>query len=156
MAYADYEFYATEYFGNTIPETDFPKYAGRASDRIDIFTFGRLEYGLPTDEKAQSKVKKAVCAVADAMYQIDQIRSANMASVGVVESASGQVMGKGIKSKTAGDESITYESGGSGTDIYSAASGSKAAETSLLYDTAEEYLRGVTTDRGISLLYAGM
>lgn len=74
MAYADYEFYTTSYFGDTVPESDFPRYAERASDRIDILTFDRLADGLPENERAQKKIKKAVCTLADALFQIDTVK----------------------------------------------------------------------------------
>ena len=32
MAYADYEFYTTSYFGSVVPEADFPRLAEKASD----------------------------------------------------------------------------------------------------------------------------
>ena len=50
MAYADYQFYTTTYYGDTVPESDFPKYAERASDRIDSVTFDRLVNGFPEEE----------------------------------------------------------------------------------------------------------
>ena len=49
MAYADYKFYTEKYYGDTVPESDFPKYVERASDRIDMITFDRLVDGLPDD-----------------------------------------------------------------------------------------------------------
>lgn len=42
MAYADYEFYTTSYFGSVVPETDFPRLAEKASDFIDTMTFNRF------------------------------------------------------------------------------------------------------------------
>lgn len=84
MAYADYQFYTEKYYGDTVPESDFPKYAERASDRIDAITFDRLVNGFPEEERAVTKVKKAVCAVAEALYQIDQIKKASMESVGTI------------------------------------------------------------------------
>ena len=59
MAYADYEFYTTSYFGDTVPESDFPRYAERASERIDILTFDRLADGLPENERAQRRLHAA-------------------------------------------------------------------------------------------------
>ena len=47
MAYADYEFYKTSYFGSVVPETDFPRLAERASDFVDTMTLDRLVDGLP-------------------------------------------------------------------------------------------------------------
>ena len=63
MAYADYEFYTTSYFGSDVPETDFSRLAERASDFVDTMTFDRLVDGLPTNERSQKRVKKAVCSL---------------------------------------------------------------------------------------------
>ena len=35
MAYADYEFYTTSYFGSVVPESDFPRLVERASDFVN-------------------------------------------------------------------------------------------------------------------------
>mgnify|MGYP000515518884 FL=1 len=70
MAYADYKFY-TESFGNVVPEADFPRLAERASDFVDTMTFDRLVDGLPTNERAQKRIKKAVCSLAELMYQLE-------------------------------------------------------------------------------------
>ena len=70
MAYADYKFY-TESFGNVVTETDFPRLAERASDFVDTMTFDRLVDGLPENERSQKRVKKAVCSLAELMYQLE-------------------------------------------------------------------------------------
>ena len=70
MAYADYKFY-TESFGNVVPETDFPRLAERASDFVDLMTSDRLVDGLPADKRSQKRIKKAVCSLAELMYQIE-------------------------------------------------------------------------------------
>ena len=72
MAYADFEFYTTTYHGNVVPESDFDRIADRASDFLDVITFGRLIDGLPDDERGKTKVQKAVCAVCDKLYQLEQ------------------------------------------------------------------------------------
>ena len=158
MAYVDYQFYTEKYYGDTVPETDFPKYADRASDRIDMITFDRLVDGLPEDERSQTKIKKAVCALADAIYQIDQVKKASMETVGTVVREDGTVTGKAVSSVSSGSESISYVTGtsGSNTDIYSQASTSKETENVLLRQIATEYLAGVTDKKGICLLYAGL
>ena len=158
MAYADYQFYTEKYYGDTVPESDFPKYAERASDRIDSITFDRLVNGFPEEERAVTKVKKAVCAVADALYQIDQIKKASMESVGTVTREDGTVVSKAVSSVSSGSESISYATGSSGNteSIYGQAAIDKKVESVLLYQVATEYLSGVTDNKGICLLYAGM
>ena len=71
MAYADYEFYTTSYFGSVVPEADFPRLAEKASDFVDLMTSDRLVDGLPTNERSQKRIKKAVCSLAELMYQIE-------------------------------------------------------------------------------------
>lgn len=158
MAYADYQFYTEKYYGDTVPEDDFPKYAERASDRIDMITFDRLADGLPDDERSQTKIKKAVCALADAIYQIDQVKKASMETVGTVVREDGTVTGKAVSSVSSGSESISYVTGtsGSNTDIYSQAAMDKKVENVLLRQIATDYLAGVVDKKGICLLYAGL
>lgn len=158
MAYADYQFYTEKYYGDTVPESDFPKYENRASDRINMITFDRLADGLPDDERSQTKIKKAVCALADAIYQIDQIKKASMETVGTVTREDGTVVNKSVSSVSSGSESISYVTGtsGSNTDIYSQAAMDKKVENVLLRQIATDYLAGVVDKKGICLLYAGL
>lgn len=158
MAYADYQFYIEKYYGDTVPESDFTKYSDRASDRIDMITFERLVNGFPEEERAVAKVKKAVCAVADALYQIDQIKKSSMESVGTVTREDGTVVSKAVSSISSGSESISFATGSSGgtESIYGQAAIDKKVESVLLYQVATEYLSGVTDKKGICLLYAGM
>lgn len=158
MAYVDFEFYTTKYYGDTVPEESFQKYAEKASDRIDSITFDRLVDELPENERDKAKVQKAVCAVADALYQIDQIRKSNMEMVGTVIREDGTVTGKAVSSVSSGSESISYSTGTSGqiTDIYAQASMDKKVENMMILQVATEYLAGVTDKKGICLLYAGL
>ena len=71
MAYADYEFYTTSFFGSVVPEADFPRLAERASGFVDTMTFDRLVDGLPENERSQKRIKKAICSLAELMYQLE-------------------------------------------------------------------------------------
>nr|DAN96373.1 MAG TPA: Head Tail Connector Protein [Caudoviricetes sp.] len=157
MAYTDYEFYKSKFYGDTVPESDFLKYAERASDRIDQYTFGRLVDGLPDDERVKTKVQKAVCAVADTMYQIDQIKKASMDTVGTIQKEDGTVVNKAVSSVSSGNESISYATGSNiSSNVYAKASMDKKVENALLLNVATEYLAGATNDKGVCLLYAGL
>nr|DAH26634.1 MAG TPA: Head Tail Connector Protein [Caudoviricetes sp.] len=157
MAYTDYEFYKSKFYGDTVPESDFLKYAERASDRIDQYTFDRLAGGLPDDERVKTKVQKAVCAVADTMYQIDQIKKASMDTIGTIQREDGTVVNKAVSSVSSGNESISYATGSNiSSNVYVQASMDKKVENALLLNVATEYLAGVTNDKGICLLYAGL
>ena len=87
--YADYSFYTDTYHGDTLTSSNAVKWLDRASDYVDTITYRRLETAYPTAEADDVKVKKAVCAVADALYFIDAQRRAGAALV----NADGKVTG---------------------------------------------------------------
>lgn len=165
MAYADYEFYTTSYFGSVVPETDFPRLAERASDFVDTMTFDRLVDGLPTDTRAQKRIKKAVCSLAELMYQIElaEKNATNAATSGASTTiASGGSTTGVVTSVSSGSESISYATpqqiGASAKEwsaVYAAA-GDVQKTNDLLLKTALPLLMGVRTDDGIPVLYAGV
>ena len=164
MAYADYEFYTTKYYGSAIPDSQsFDKQAERASDFLDIITFERLVDGLPDNERAQTKIKKAVCALADKLYDLELAeKQALSAAAGSITSGTVGATTGIITSKSSGSESISYASlseiangAKAWSDTYSAA-GDEQATNNLLYVTAKVYLMGVRNNEGTPLLYAGL
>ena len=164
MAYADFEFYTTTYHGNVVPESDFDRIADLASDFLDAITFGRLIDGLPDDERGKTKVQKAVCAVCDKLYQLEQAdkQALSAAAGGTSSGVAGGATSGVITSKSAGSESISYASPSemaNGAKTWSAvyqAAGDEQATNKLLYDTAKVYLTGVRDNEGAPLLYAGL
>lgn len=164
MAYADYEFYTTSYFGSVVPETDFPRLAERASDFVDTMTLGRLVDGLPTNERFQKRIKKAVCSLTELMYQIElaEKNAINQASANVTDANTGGKSTGIVTSVSSGSESISYATpqqiGASAKEwsaVYAAA-GDVQKTNDLLFKTALPLLMGVRTDEGIPILYAGM
>lgn len=165
MAYADYEFYKTSYFGSVVPEADFPRLAERASDFVDTMTFDRLVDGLPTNERSQKRIKKAVCSLAELMYQIElaEKNAANAAASGASTTigSGGSTTGV-VTSVSSGSESISYATpqqiGASAKEwsaVYAAA-GDVQKTNDLLLKVALPLLMGVRTDEGIPILYAGL
>lgn len=164
MAYADYEFYTTSYFGSVVPEADFPRLAERASDFVDTMTFDRLVDGLPTDKRSQKRIKKAVCSLAELMYQIElaEKNAANAAASGASTTIGSGGSTTGIvTSVSSGSESISYATpqqiGASAKEwsaVYATA-GDVQKTNDLLLKTALPLLMGVRTDEGIPILYAG-
>lgn len=164
MAYADYEFYKTSFFGNVVPESDFMRFSERASDFIDLLTFDRLTDGLPGDERQQKRIKKAVCAAADILYQIDiaEQNAAAAAATGTATTLPGGGTFTGIvTSVSSGSESRSYATpqqiGASAKEwsaVYAAA-GDIQKTNDLLLKAALPLLMGVRTDKGIPILYAG-
>lgn len=165
MAYADYGFYTTSYFGNAVPETDFPRLAERASEFVDIMTSDRLVDGLPNNERSQKRIKKAVCSLAEILYQIElaEKNAANAAASGTSTTigTGGSTTGV-VTSVSSGSESISYATpqqiGASAKEwsaVYAAA-GDVQKTNDLLLKTALPLLMGVRTDEGIPILYAGL
>lgn len=165
MAYADYEFYTTSYFGSVVPETDFSHLAERASDFVDTMTFDRLVDGLPANERSQKRIKKVVCLLAELMYQIELAeKNATNAAVNGTSTAigSGGSTTGIVTSVSSGSESISYATpqqiGASAKEwsaVYAAA-GDVQKTNDLLLKTALPLLMGVRTDDGMPILYAGV
>lgn len=162
MAYADYDFYTT-YFGSVVPEKDFSRLAERASDFVDTMTFDNLLYGMPSDERSQKRIKKAVCSLAELMYQIElaEKNATSQASASATDICVGGKSTGVVTSVSSGSESISYATpqqiGASAKEwsaVYAAA-GDVQKTNDLLLKTALPLLMGVRTDEGIPILYAG-
>lgn len=163
MAYTTFTFYEQTYHGNVVPAEDFDRISDRASDFLDVITFDRLADGLPSDEKAATKVQKAVCAVCDKLYQLELAdRQALSAAAGGISSGGSGAAEGIITSRSAGSESISYASPSekaNGAKAWSAvyqAAGDARATNKNLEDTARLYLIGVKSDEGVPLIYAGL
>lgn len=163
MAYVDYEFYQKSFFGNVVPESDFMRMSERASDFINSLTFDRLADGLPSDDRQQKRIKKAVCSLAELMYQIElaEKNAINQASASATDTNAGGKSTGIVTSVSSGSESISYATpqqiGASAKEwsaVYAAA-GDVKKTNNLLYKTALPLLMGVRTDEGIPILYAG-
>ena len=164
MAYADYDFYTESYYGNVVPEADFDRLAARASDFIDTLTFDNLVDGLPADKRSQKRIKKAVCSLAELMYQIElaEKNAINQASANVTDICVGGKSTGIVTSVSSGSESISYATpqqiGASAKEwstVYATA-GDVQKTNDLLLKTALPLLMGVRTDDGIPILYAGV
>lgn len=163
MAYTTFTFYEQTYHGNVVPAEDFDRVADRASDFLDVITFDRLAGGLPSDERAATKVQKAVCAVCDKLYQLElSEKQALSAAGGASSGGTGGVASGVITSRSSGSESISYASpseianGAKAWSTVYQAAGDMQKTNKLLEDAARWYLTGVRNDDGVLLLYAGM
>lgn len=162
MAYSTFTFYEQTYHGNVVPAEDFDRIADRASDFLDVITFDRLVDGLPDNERAKTKVQKAVCAVCDKLYQLELAEKKALYSAGGTSSGgAGGVTSGVITSRSSGSESISYASPSeiaNGAKAWSAvyqAAGNEQEINKLLWSTAAPYLMGIRTEEGIPILYAG-
>lgn len=86
VAFITFDEYSNKYFGNTIPEPQFPKYALKSSMEIRKTSSGRIQSLIP--EYAED-IQITACQVADIMYENDS-------------------MNRNIKSETNDGDSVTY------------------------------------------------
>ncbi len=149
MSLTNLDFYKNSFYGNTIPETEFAKYEAMSEDRVHALTSDRLACGLPSDKRSAVKVQKAVCALADLLYKINQ----EMQLQSTVTDENGNAH-KAISSVTAGGESISYSTSAS-TEI-SKAVADTAFKDHLIISTVAPYLANVCDDKGVNFLYAGV
>ena len=150
MAYADYKFYTSVYAGDMLTEQNANKWLTRASDEVDAVTFHRLASGFPTEESYAVRVRKAVCAVAETLYRVDEARRAMSA----MQDAQGNYHGP-VTSVSSGRESISYASNGN-TSMYAKAAADTTVLASLILGDVVRYLGGVPDANGVNLLYAGV
>lgn len=152
MAYADFAFYKNNYFGDVLTEENAPKWLERAGDELDALTFGRLTFAFPTIDEHVVKVKKSVCAVAEALYWIDIQQRAFCAQKAEDGSCHGAVA-----SVSSGKESISYVSGSNAvsSSAYAAAAADVTVQAALIRGIAAAYLANMPDAQGINLLYAG-
>lgn len=145
QSYADFDFYSNQYLGNRIrTETEFQRYALRASRFMDLFTFNQMIGNLPSDADALYLIHSACCALADDIQELDSIRQ----KTGSGSSAGGDY----IKSMTSGGESITFGQ----SALTQAATGDQMAVSRYLNARAKTYLSGVSDDQGHCYLYGGL
>lgn len=149
MAYADLDFYQKSFFGDVLTAENADKWLTRASDELDGPTFGRLTFAFPTNEAHAAKVKKAVCAIAEALFYIDVQRAAASAQ----KAADGSYRGA-VSSISSGRESISYSANSAGS-VYAVAAASDIARIALINSIAVKYLANIPDANGVNLLYAG-
>lgn len=150
MAYADLDFYQKSYYGELLTEDNADRWLTRASDELDVLTFGRLTDAFPTIEAHAVKVKKAVCAVAETLLCIDMQRKA----VSARQTEDGEYRGA-IASISSGKESISFSVNGTAASVYAAAASNEDKRNALIAEVAVRYLANIPDANGVNLLYAG-
>ena len=150
MAYADYTFYTEVFLGDSLTEEHAGKWLERASDALDALTFARTRRTFPTEDEHAERVKKAVCAIAEALALIDAQERALTAAL----DADGNVKAA-VASLSSGRESVSYVSAANGS-AYASAARDRGQRQKLLFDIAAQYLADVPDREGVNLLYAGV
>ncbi len=130
MVYADYEFYANDYYGDSISWDVFPKYAMLASAYLDTATMRRAKSNPDMPE-----LKMACCALAEQYQAMDTAQKAAQKSLsGTLTTSGGE-----LSSQSVGGWSKSYRSGG---DTAKAALSAAQATQEALYNTVLMYLGG--------------
>lgn len=102
--YADYTFYTMDFYGDTIPEAKFDKYATRASDFIDYLTWRKAQ-----DLVDDPAVQKCCCALAEQFMSIDALKTAASAKVtedGIISSESVGSHSRSFRNGTEAEQAV--------------------------------------------------
>lgn len=151
LMYTDYDFYENIYFGDILTQENANKWLSRACDEIDHYTFNRLHSHFPTDNRDSFKVQKAVCAVAEILYKIDEQR----AVAELKQDEHGNIHGA-ISSISSGRESISYSVTGSSASSYARAAADETERENVITDVLCKYIANIPDSTGVNLLYAGV
>jgi len=85
--YANYAYYTDTYEGAVIDTASFPLYAGKATQKIKLYTFNRI-----ADDNIPDEAKMCCCELAEAIFKADNEDT------------------KGIASEKVGEHSVSYVS----------------------------------------------
>jgi hypothetical protein len=108
MIHADYAYYTDVYFSDAIPEKEFTSFALRAAAQLEQY---KRVYTV--NSSGEDSEKKAICAMADAMYCITLAQN----GVGAVSSAS---IGS-VSVSYANPQGLDLSAKGQAREIYEAA-----------------------------------
>ena len=141
--YVDYEFYKTLY-GTTVDEKVFDRLIWNAEKLVKNAVTGvdgrcKLDFAFPDVAYDAEAVKRCECALVDIMAKIEKAET----------EAEGN---KTVKSVSAGNESISYDTG---SGLIGKVLANKSAQSRLYADTINEYLRGTKDKNGVNLLFGG-
>lgn len=141
------------------PSDAYTRFAWDAQRYIDNATMTvdgtkKLQYAFPTDEDDAEAVQRCMCAVINALSEVDAARTTVNAAGGYVQ-MDGGYRSANVKSISAGGESITYGSDASTESDVIRAARSNGELKAYVLSIIESYLRGVTDDNGVNLLYGG-
>lgn len=159
MPYVDYEYYKSLY-STAIPEEDFNRLSWDACKLVDNVTTGidgvkKLRTAFPTDVDDAEAVKRCICKLIDTAYRFGQAEAAAREAQGYVQREDGTVVKKIVSSVTAGAESISYATSGTGETAFAKALADDSEKERMYQRIVEMYLTGVGDANGVNLLYMG-
>ena len=156
--YISYDDYIEWY--EPMERTLFKRLEMESRQLIDRHTTGmdnlrKLQRFFPTDEYDAAAVKFCAAKIINALYQILQAENTAEASRGY-ESTEHGLRGKIISSISAGNESISYATGGSASaTAIEEATKDMTTRRKMLSQIVMDGLRGVRDANGVNLLYMG-
>jgi hypothetical protein len=155
ITYSEYtELYAP------VDEKVFNRLALRASRHIDRLTTGvdgvkKLRVAFPVDEDSVSAVKHCAAEAVNILWQIQEAEKSASLGRGYTETENG-LQGKVISSVSAGNESISFSTGGTQKTVIDYAVSDPSIGDRLICKTIRKYLSGVQDANGVNLLYMGV
>jgi hypothetical protein len=134
MEYTTYEFYTDEYYGDSVPESSFPKWQSKAAAKLNYICFGHITG--EDLEKYGTQIQMATCALVDVLYKLE------VTAAEINDPQKGN-----IKSINSGVQSISF---GSTETEYTLAVSDSGRQMKLMTNAVSEYLSGT------GLMYAGL
>lgn len=131
-----------------------------ACRKLDYYTTGldgvkKLRAAFPTDEDDARMVKYCACKIVHILGEIEKAEAAAALARSYEQTENG-ARSKVIASISAGNESITYATGGGKTaTMIDKALTDKSVQDKLITDTIRECLSGIRDANGINLLFMG-
>lgn len=136
---ASYDFYVNKYYGDRIQKESWNKYESQAEDYLNYFIRDRLCVA-SKDEKTQTNLKNAVCAIANGLTMIEK-RTKQLEKMGA---------GGAVTSISSGKESISFAD-----SALDRATTSENEKMKYLYEMCRRYLVNTVDINGKSLIYWG-
>ena len=101
MLLVDYKYYSSTecYGGSSIPESSFKPKAIEASNKVNYYTFNRIDEEILNQEKIGDNIKDITCQIAELLFEQEKLK--NKVSQSSIES-------KEVASETLGPHSISY------------------------------------------------
>ena len=145
---------------NPVEEKVFNRLAYDAGRHIDRLTTGidgvkKIKTAFPTDEDSAEAVRRCTAKIINILYQIQEAENSASVGRGYIQTENG-LQGKIVSSVSAGNESISFSSGGTQASAIDAAVSDLSARDTLISGTIREYLSGVQDANGVNLLYMGV
>ncbi len=156
--YIQYEEYTDLY--DSIDQKLFNRLLYDACRYIDRLTTGidgvkKLKVAFPVDEDSAKSVKHCAAKIVNVLLQIQEAEKSASMGRGYIQTENG-LQGKVISSVAAGNESVSFSSGGNQKIAIDAAVSDLSARDNLIFSTIREYLSGMTDANGVNLLYMGV